>query len=137
MKEEKSYFGLAVWLAGYLVATALCIWLPESMMLRGIMQVCSLGICVLIYMIYVNEKVYWINGVTYEEALAATSEQRKAFVMAHLKRFGWFAVPFFLFSCLSWALEWSEWIDFAVGCLGMIAVAVSTINIKLDTKKDG
>lgn len=135
MKEEKSYFGLVVWLAGFLAATALCIALPEEWMLRGVMQVCSLGISALILMIYRNEKVYWINGVTFEAALSATSVQRKAFAFAHLKRFLYFSVPYFLFSCLSWALGWNEWWDFGVGTIGLIICAISTINIRLETKK--
>lgn len=137
MSEEKSYLGLILWLIGFLAVMTLCLFLPEAWMLRGIMQLCSLGILVLIYMIWVNEKIYWINGVTFEEALQATSAQRKAFAGAHLKLFGWFAAAFLVFSAVSVALGWSEWWDFAVGTVGMIAVAVATVPIKLQTKKDG
>ena len=134
MDEKKSYGGLVLWLMGYLALTLACCFLPEKAMLRGVMQVMSLGVAVLIYMIYVNEKVYWINGVTFEEALKATSAQRKAFALRHLKIFLWFAVPYFLFSCASYALEWSPWIDFAIGCVGIIAAALFTIPIHLETK---
>ena len=132
MSEEKSYLGLVLWLAGFLVGTVLCMYLPESMMLRGVMQLCSLGICVLVGMIWYNEKIYWINGVTFEEAMKATAQQRKRFAMRHLKIFLWFAVPYFLFSCLSWALGWSEWIDFALGTAGTIGCALATMPIKLE-----
>lgn len=135
MKEEKSYLGLVLWTIGYMAAVALCIFLPEEWMLRGVMQVTSLGVCALILMIYVNEKVYWINGVTYEEALKAASADRKRFAMRHLKLFGGFAAAYLLFSILSAALHWSEWWDFFVGCIGLIAAAVASSSIKLNEKK--
>lgn len=137
MSEEKSYLGLILWMIVFLAGTVLCMFLPEKMMLRGVMQLCSVGVAVLIYMIYVNEKIYWINGVTFEEALKATSEQRKAFAMRHLKLFGGFAGGFLLFSVVSYALSWSEWWDFGVGTVGLIAVAIASVPIKLETKKDG
>lgn len=131
MKEEKSYLGLVVWMVLYMAATVLCMFLPERMMLRGIMQATSLGTTVLICMIWINEKIYWINGVTFEEAMEATREQRKTFAFRHLKIFLWFAVPYFLFSCLSYGLGWNEWVDFALGCVGLIGCALATIPIKL------
>lgn len=131
MDEKKSYAGLVVWLVCFMLFMVACMFLPEAVMLRGVMQLCSLGICALIGMIYGNEKVYWINGVTYEEAMQATREQRKAFAWRHLKVFLWFAVPYFLFSCLSYVLGWNEWIDFAVGFVGMVAAAIATIGIRL------
>lgn len=129
--EEKSYLGLIMWSAGFIIGTVLCMFLPESLMLRGVMQLCSLGVCGLMGMIWRNEKIYWINGVSFEEAMKATAQQRKRFAMRHLKIFLWFAVPYFLFSCLSWALGWSEWIDFGLGTAGLIGAALATIPIKL------
>lgn len=131
MDEKKSYGGLVLWLVFFLTATCLCCFLPEAWMLRGIMQLCSLGTTALTGMIYVNEKVYWINGVTFEEALQATTEQRKQYARRHLNVFLWFSVPFFFFSLLSYGLGWSPWIDFTLGCIGLIAAAVSTMSIHL------
>lgn len=134
MNEEKSYLGLFLWLGGFLIGMALCMLLPGSLLLRGTMQLCSLGICVLMAMIWHGETIYWINGVTFEEALKCTSRQRKRFAMAHLKIFAWFAIAYFLFSCLSWALGWSEWIDFALGIIGLIGCALATVSIHLETE---
>ncbi len=134
MDEKKSYGGLVLWLIGYLLLVLACCFLPEKGMLRGIMQVTSLGTAFLVYMIYVNEKIYWINGVTFEEALKATSSQRKEFALRHLKIFLGFAIAYFLFSLLSYMLGWNEWIDFAVGCIGLIAAALFTLPIHLETK---
>lgn len=132
--EKKNYTGLVIWFLCFLLFTFACCMLPEEWILRGVMQVCSLGVTVLIWMIYVNEKIYWINGVSFEEAQQAARWQRKDFAMRHLKIFLWFSVPYFIFSMLSFALSWSEWIDFAVGCIGLIAAAIATIPIKLETK---
>lgn len=133
MDEKKSYAGLIVWTICFLLLTLACPFLGRTeITLRCIMQLCSLGVTVLVYMIYVNEKVYWINGVSFEEALKATSEQRKRYAFRHLKCFLWFAVPYFFFSLISYLLGWSAWIDFTLGTVGLCTAAIATVPIKLE-----
>lgn len=133
MDERKSYGGLIIWTACYLLLMVGCCFLVDAaLMMRLIMQVTSVGVTLLVYMIYVNEKVYWINGVSFEDALKATSGQRKRFALRHLKLFLWFSGPYLVYSAVSYGLQWSEWIDFTIGCVGICAVAIATVPIKLE-----
>lgn len=134
MANEKSYAGLIIWTICFLLLeTACCFLVDIGLVLRCTIQLCSLGVTALVYIIYVTERIYWINGVTFEQAQRATSEQRRQFAMAHLKLFMKFVVPFFFFSCFSYALKLSPWIDFFIGCIGLIVVALATVRIKLET----
>lgn len=133
---KKSYKGFVAFI---FALTAIMIFLPslpiihsaESSML-AIMNICTIGMAMLMYIIYKTEYVYWFNGTEYEEALKAGSERRKKFAWEHFKRFGLFALVYGAFSCGVCLLNLSSyWINLAVGTIGLICVAISTIRIKL------
>lgn len=135
MEYRKSYRGFALWLAGYTASVFLPLLLPEGadagLTLRLVQNLTSLGIVVLIWIIWRTESVYWINGTTFEQARDAGSARRRAFAAAHLKRFGLFALGYAAFSAFMQLRGYSFVIDIAVFTVGIIAVAVSTIRIKL------
>ena len=89
------------------------------------------GIAALAYVVYRLEAVYWYTGTSYEEALAAGSERRKAFAMAHLKCFGWCALGVTALCLLCHLLSWPFWVDMTLGFLGVIAAAFYTMKFKL------
>jgi len=135
MEYRKSYRGLALWLAGYTASAFSPLLLPEGtdagLTLRLIQNLTSLGIVALIWIIWRTESVYWINGVTFEQARDAGSERRRAFAAAHLKPFGIFALGYAAFSAFMQLRGYSLVIDIAVFTVGIIAVALSTTRIKL------
>ena len=135
MEYRKSYRGLVLWLAGYTASAFSPLLVPEGtdagLTLRLVQNLTSLGIVVLIWIIWRTESVYWINGVTFEQARDAGSERRRAFAAAHLKPFGLFALAYAAFSAFMQLRGYSLVIDIAVFTVGIIAVAISTTRIKL------
>lgn len=135
MEYRKSYRGLVLWLLGYLVAVLLPLLLPKGtdagLVMRLVFNLTSAAIAALMWIIWRTESVYWINGVTFEQARDAGSEHRRAFAAAHLKRFGLFALGYAAFSALTQLRGCSLVIDIAVFTVGISAVAISTVRIKL------
>ena len=83
------------------------------------------------FMIFVNCRVYWYNGVTYEDAVAAGAERCKVYAFRHFIRFGIFAVAYVAFSAIMQVLKVGMWVDIVIFSIGLIAVAISTVKIKL------
>ena len=131
---KKSYTGLILWLIVYTVTIFLPAFLPTDdggLLTRIIMGWTAIAILLLMLMIYISEKVYWINGVTYEEAVEAGSARRKTFALRHLVHFGVFSAPYLVFTIVAQILGWPFWIDIVVVTVGIIAAAVSTVRIRL------
>lgn len=130
---KKSYKGFIVWIVLFFVVNVGVCFLPleAGSMLRIIDNICTLGVALLTYIIYKTEQIYWYSGISFAEARDAGSEKRKIFAWKHLKRFGLFAIIFLIYSVIVQSLAVSYWSDVVIAVVGMIGVAVSTINIKL------
>ena len=101
---KKSYTGFVIWLIGFCVLTVGACFLPNlstQLTLAVVDNACTIGIFILTFLIYQTEYVYWYNGTSYEDAKAAGSERRKAFALAHMKRFGYFALAFLAYTVVS------------------------------------
>lgn len=135
MELKKSYKGLLIFflvliscLVGGGVAAGL--WLPDHAM-RITVNILGMGMAILCLTICKTEAVYWFNGTDYEQAAAAGSARRRAFALAHLRRFGIFALCLLVFSIAAALLGLPQWVDFALGTAGLVAVAVSTVRLRL------
>ena len=102
-----------------------------GLIVRLLNNIMTIGIVILMFMIYKTEKVFWINGVSYEDAVEAGSERRRAYAMRYLKRFGIFAAGIFLYSFIAQMLQIPYGIDIAIGFVGIVACAFSTMRFKL------
>ena len=134
MELKKSYKGLVWWIIGFTAVLFLFCFVrieDEGLIMRLICAEMNCGVALLAYMIYRNEAVYWYNGTTYEEAVAAGSERRKEFAKKHLDRFAVCAAATLLYSSAAQALGWPFWIDLVLATVALIAAAISTVNIKL------
>lgn len=133
MELKKTYKGFILWMAGFVAASVGIVFLPVSsvMMTRMVGNCCSLGITLLAFIIYKTEYVYWYNGTSYEDAVKAGTDRRKAYAWKHFTCFGIFSLAFLLFSIIMHLLNMSFWIDFWVLLVGIVAVAISTIRYKL------
>ena len=134
MEYKKSYRGFILWLLGYLLAAFAPILFPRmdaDLTMRLIFNLTSIGLVLLIFIILRTESVYWINGVTFEQARDAGSARRRDFARAHLTRFGYFALGYALFSIFTQLRGLNVTIDIVVFCVGLVAVALSTLKIKL------
>jgi len=136
MELKKSYKSLVLWMLGYLI---LCFgpipFLPEEMdgglVTRYFMNITTLDMALLAWIILKKEAVYWYNGTEFEEAVKAGSERRKEFARKHFRVFFRFALLYLVFTLLMVLLNAPFWIDIVVGTIGLIAAAVSTIRFKL------
>ena len=89
--QKKSYKLFFVWIA---VFFAVLIWgAVKEINIGGIgaVQSNSLLACVMLdllfLLIYLTDSIYWINGVTYEEAAQADAAARKRYAWRHLLTF--------------------------------------------------
>lgn len=131
---KKSYTGFAVWLIGFCVVVVGVCFLPNlstQLTLAVVDNASTIGIFILTLLIYQTESVYWYNGTSYEDAKAAGSERRKAFAMAHMKRFGYFALAFLAYTVVSLMLGIPYGFDIVIACVGILIAALSTLKIKL------
>lgn len=130
---KKSYKGFFLWIIIYClgfvpifrigdgaVVTRLTLWYTSVMM------------TVLTVIIRNYDKVYWINGVMFEDAEKAGYDKRMEFAQRHLDKFLKHTVLYTIFTLASYFLGWSLWIDIVVFCVSLIWTAVSTINIRLE-----
>ena len=134
MELKKSYKGFVIWMIGFLVCCVGFVFLKiddAALITRIIMNVMTLSMALLTYMIYRNGYVYWYTGITYEDAVKVSEERRKAYALKHWKLFGIFAVIYFVFSVVMHLLKMSLWIDILVCTMGLIVIAVRTIWYKL------
>lgn len=130
---NKSYKGFVIWLIAFSVGIPCLAFLPieDGHFLTRVLDVaCAAGLEVLMLMMYKTEKIFWINGVSYEEALEAGSDRRRAFALKFVKRFGILTLGILLFSLLAQLLRLNVWIDILVMVAGIIACAFSTTKLK-------
>lgn len=134
MGLKKSYKGFMIWMICFLVCCFGSAFLgidDAALLTRVIMNVMTLSMAVLTYMIYRNGYIYWYTGITYEEAAAVSPERRKEYAYKHWKLFGIFAVAYLVFTILMHLLQMGFWVDIVVCTIGLIVVAVRTIWYKL------
>ena len=134
MELKKSYKGFVIWMAAFCAVCLGTVFLPirnTNILLRIINNCCTLGVTLLSFIIYKTEYVYWYNGTSYEEAVNASSERRRAFAWKHFQSFGLFSIAFFAFSIIAQIMEINCWIDIVIVTAGIIAVAIRTIKFKL------
>lgn len=131
---KKSYRGFVLWMITFCVLTFGCAFLPlhdPALLLRIILNLCTIAVAVLTYIIYRNQAVYWYNGVRFEDAVQAGPERRRTYALRHCKRFCALALAYFLFSAAAQLTGLTYWIDVIAVTVGLIAVAVSTTGIRL------
>ena len=131
---KKSYTGFVVWLIGFVVLIMLPSFLPTEdigLIVRLIDIIMTISLEILMLIIYKTEKVFWINGVSYEAAVEAGSDRRRAYALRYVKRFGIFAATFLLYSVIAQVLRLPFGIDIAAVTVGIVVCAFSTMQFKL------
>lgn len=132
--KKKSYTGFVLGLLGYVAALLLIVLIPkadEQSFMRLIMLVTVWYMAWLSFHVWRTEQVYWYNGTSYEEAVAAGRERRKEFARKHLVIMGGLALLMTAASCVTMLLNLSAWIDFSLGTVGLIVASIRTVPIKL------
>ena len=88
-------------------------------------------IATLAYIIYKFDRVYWYNGVYFEDAERAGRERRDAYALAHFEKFKNMVLFFAVYSIAAHLLNISIFIDVIIMVITTIATAISTIKIEL------
>lgn len=132
---KKSYRELILWVIGFTVLMTAAAFLPvrdAGLLVRIDNNLCMIGVVLLMLLIWKTEKVFWINGISFEEAVTAGSGRRRAFAWKHVKLFGVVAILYLLFSLIAQLLHFSFWIDIAVIMMGCLAAGIiSAMRFKL------
>jgi len=130
---KKSYKGFWIWMLVFTLGCVGVAFLPfeAQLMTRIVMNVCTVGIAALTWIIYLTEYVYWYNGTSYEAALEAGAVRRKIFAFRHLKLFGGFAVLYLVVSVILQITGVSIAWDIAIVTVGLVVVACMSMPIKL------
>ena len=131
---QKSYTGFIIWLIVFVIVMLAICYLPvnnEAVLIRLLLNLCTLGIAQLTWLIWRNERVYWYNGVSFEEAEQAGSERRKNYAFRHFRLFGTYALVSLAFTLGGFLAGWPWWLDMIIIPVELIAAAFRTMVYKL------
>lgn len=131
---KKSYLGFWIWTIVYTVSVMCMSYLPihnTDILIRIIFNYTNLAITVLTIIMFINEKIFWYNGISYEEAVDAGSDRRKAYALKHVKVFGSATLIYLIISLITGLLNISFWADTLIYTLIILIAAVSTMRFKL------
>lgn len=132
---KKDYAGFWMFMLFYVTAM-ICsaLWLPikdNHLMTRVMLCQTTLQIEILMLIMYFADRIYWVNGISFEEAEAAGPERRKAYAGKLVKRFGILALVCMVSSTLLHIMHASIGNDIIIVLVGSIGCAISIIPIKL------
>ena len=131
---KHSYKPLIYWSLALLLITWGTAFLPaeDYVLITAIVDnEITILIALLMYLMYKSQRVYWLSGTSYEEAVAAGSERRMSFRRAHLKIFTVARVVNLAVSFLLLFFQAGIWPQIISLCLIMITAAIFSIKIKL------
>ena len=131
---KESYKGLVLFLLCHffsLIGVGIISTIKDFLPLVLIANIITIGMTLLMYVIYVTENIYWMNGIEYEKALLVGSERRKDFALKHLNRIGMASLFGIIITVISVLFNWSQFITFPVIFVVFIIACISTINFKL------
>lgn len=131
---KKSYKGFIIWTIAFLAVSMGSLFLPVAdgrLLTRIYLAICALSVTILTLMVYVNGRVYWYNGVDYDEAVSAGVERCKVYAFRHFVRFGICTIIYMVFTAAMHILNVGILADILMFGAVFLAAAVSTIKIKL------
>lgn len=133
----KTYKPFIAWLIGFPVIETIIgkglSNLSTKITVLTLLIIMVISIYILMFIIYIGEYVYWINGgPNYEEAKLAGSEKRKEYAKAHLDIFLKMMLISFLYGIISLLFKFSIWVDILLISLIVIIAAFLTIPIKFN-----
>lgn len=97
---------------------------------RANLLMTDIFVVALMAIIYHNESIYWINGMSFKAAAAMTSSARRGYARAHLRRFLLATLVYLLAAAIGIYFSLPVWFDIAVFFIALLWAAISTIKIK-------
>lgn len=131
---KKSYLGFWIWTIVYTASVMCMAYLPihnTDILIRIIFNYTNVAITVLTIIMFINEKIFWYNGISYEQAVDAGSERRKAYALKHVKVFGAATLIYLIISLITCLFNMSFWADTIIYTLIIVIAAISTVKFKL------
>lgn len=131
---KKSYLGFWIWTIVYTASVMCMAYLPihnTDILIRIIFNYTNVAITVLTIIMFINEKIFWYNGISYEQAVDAGSERRKAYALKHVKVFGAATLIYLIISLITGLFNMSFWADTIIYTLIIVIAAISTVKFKL------
>ena len=130
---RKTYTGLVIWLIAYTALMTGGGFLPlgADLLIRVFMVFTAIALVILMAMMYFMDTVYWLNGVSFEQALEAGLERRKRYTFLQLRLFGIFAIAYTLYSIVAYVLHFTWVIDIIVFTVATIVVSIYSNRYKL------
>lgn len=131
---KKSYKGFIAWLVLFCVGMFVIIFIGiKNINLVGLVlgNYMFITLSLLTGMIYKNECIYWYSGMSYQEAIEATSMSRKKYAYKHFIRFFITCLLYLFYSIIAYFLSFSFGMNMTICCLLIVVCALSTTSIKL------
>lgn len=131
---KKSYKGFIAWLVLFCVGMFVIIFIDiKNINLVGLVlgNYMFITLSLLTGMIYKNECIYWYSGMSYQEAIEATSMSRKKYAYKHFIRFFITCLLYLFYSIIAYFLSFSFGMNMTICCLLIVVCTLSTTSIKL------
>lgn len=96
-----------------------------------ILNLTTIAVAALAFTIYLNERIFWYNGISYNQAIEAGPERRKLYAFRIFKIFAKFGILFLIYSILALIFNLHAVISTMVLTIGLIIAALRTTKITL------
>ncbi len=131
---KKSSLGVWIWSLVYVGLGIALVYIPvhnEDILTRIFLNYTNIAVVALTFIIYLNERVHWYTGITYEQALEAGSERRKTYALKMFRIFRNAALVYLVLSILFSVFKYSWICDMIFFTVIIVVAAVSTMRYKL------
>lgn len=135
MKEyKKSYLGLVIIILIYFISLA-CLFFLKNLDPNTITHITGILTVIFVFsitfVIYLTGYIYWYNGISYEDALNKTKEERKIYAKKIMLIFLVFLSLYLIYSLFAIIFKFPYYGTILVLTVGLIVSAISTIKVKL------
>lgn len=125
---KKSYRELILWMLGFTAVITGAAFLPigedVGLLIRVLDNLTMVSVAILMLVIWRTEKVFYFNGITFEEAVEAGPDRRRAYAWKHVRLFGVAAAVYLLYSVVAQLLHLNWWIDIILILAGLLAAGL-------------
>ena len=131
---KKSYLGLVIIILIYFISLVSLFFLKNLdsntiTHITGVLTVVFVFSITLV--IYLTGYIYWYNGISYEDALNKTKEERKIYAKKIMLIFLVFLSLYLIYSLFAIIFKFPYYGTILVLTVGLIVSAISTIKVKL------
>lgn len=132
MKEKATYKGFILWLV-FFVASLILAVLPvdRDLAARLCFLIALFDLVILMLIIYLTERIYWLTGISFQQLQAAGSYKRKRLAYEQLMRFLYLLAIYLLWAFIGHLGHFYIWTDMIVVILGLCIVAFWPTHVKL------